>query len=173
MTVRIAKQEDFNVLDEALKETAKRLKRKGSTQWAHILTNEEASTLKMRLSKGEVLIIEEGPYMVGMCYLYEEPNEWDYSLWQKETESGNYYLHKVVVRDLFVGKQYGQKILKEVINWVKSHQGQRILLDCKADVAYLNEFYQKSGFKFVSSRYKGEFEELFADFNLYEYLIHQ
>ena len=154
-----------------LKEAAERLKRSGSKQWSHVLEDEEIEILKDKLVKKEVLVIEEDSQLVGMSYLYQKPNEWDFGLWEKEEIKGVYYLHKVVIGDLFVGKNYGEKIIETIIAWVSKNNGNSILLDCKTDVAYLNAFYQKSGFEFVKKCEKGSFKELFADFNLYEYRI--
>ena len=80
MDVRLAKPQDVSLLDDLLKETANRLKSKGSTQWSHILKGEETEALRKHIEQEEVIIFENDNQLVGMCYLYEEPNEWDQSL---------------------------------------------------------------------------------------------
>lgn len=173
MQTRIGEEKDFKLLDELLKEAANRLKEKGSKQWSHVLENEEEVNLLSHLIHKEVLVFEVNNELVGMCYLYTEPNNWDFGLWKQAEKQGHYYLHKVVIGDRFVGKNYGQQIMKEVLAWVRNKQGQKVLLDCKADVLYLNNFYQKIGFEFVSQSKAGSFDGLFADFNLYEYRLQQ
>ncbi|MEG0285339.1 MULTISPECIES: GNAT family N-acetyltransferase [Vagococcus] len=172
MDVRLAKPQDVSLLDDLLKETANRLKSKGSTQWSHILKGEETEALRKHIEQEEVIIFENDNQLVGMCYLYEEPNEWDQSLWGLEAEKGSYYLHKVVVSDLFIGKNMGSKVLENLFKWIEKHQGKVVRLDCKADVFYLNKLYQQVGFKFIKTCKAGAFEALFADFNLYEYHLH-
>jgi predicted GNAT family N-acyltransferase len=171
MKVRIAEMEDFNQLDKLQKEAATRLKNQGSSQWSEILTNDEQRNLLTRLESKELLLIEEENQLVGMCYLYTQPNDWDFSLWKREENKKHYYLHKLVIGDLFVGNNYGAKVLSNVIKWVKENEGEKVLLDCRADVSYLNNFYRKSGFKFIETVKADEVAELFGDFNLYEYLI--
>lgn len=171
MKTRIGHIDELALLNNLLKEAATRLKQKGSKQWAHVLEDRELEVLKDRLSEGEVLVFEENNQVVGMCYLYQKPNEWDFGLWEKQEEEGAYYLHKVVIGNRFVGKNYGEKIIEHIIDWVSEKNGKAVLLDCKADVSYLNSFYQKVGFIFVKKCEAGRFDELFADFNLYEYLI--
>lgn len=173
MKVRLGEVQELSLLNQLLKEAAERLKRKGSTQWGDVLENNELNSLKNRLIQQEVLVFEENNQIMGMCYLYQKPNDWDFGLWGKKEEKGHYYLHKVAIRDEFVGKNYGEELLDATIMWVQERKGYSILLDCKADVAYLNNFYQKQGFTFVKRCLAGTFDELFADFNLYEYLIQQ
>ncbi|GEM_PF-2454156 len=171
MKVRIAEMEDFNQLDRLQKEAATRLKNQGSSQWSYILTNDEQPNLLERLKNKEILVVEENYQLVGMCYLYTQPNEWDFSLWQREENKKHYYLHKLVIGDLFVGKNYGFKVINEIFEWVKENNGEKVLLDCKADVTYLTKFYKKSGLDLVETVKAGTFKELYSDFNLFEYLI--
>lgn len=173
MKVRIGSIEDFKKVDNLQKEVATRLKNQGSSQWSGILTNDEHPNLLTHLKGEELLLIEEDKELVGMCYLYTQPNDWDFSLWKKEENKKHYYLHKLVIGDLFVGNNYGSKVLGEIIKWVKENEGEKVLLDCRADVSYLNKFYQKSGFKFIETVKANDVTELFSDFNLYEYLILQ
>ena len=109
MKVRIAEMEDFNQLDKLQKEAATRLKNQGSSQWSEILTNDEQRNLLTRLESKELLLIEEENQLVGMCYLYTQPNDWDFSLWKREENKKHYYLHKLVIGDLFVGNNYGER----------------------------------------------------------------
>lgn len=169
--MRLGEPKDFLLLDSLLKETATRLQNKGSSQWNHILKGEETRELHKRLSQNEIFVFEEENVISGMCYLYQVPNSWDNSLWNQKEEKGSYYLHKVVVSDLFVGQKYGEKLLAKVFEWVKENQGEKIKLDCKSDVAYLNQLYQQIGFQFVRMCSAEISENVFADFNLYEYPV--
>ena len=171
MNIRIGKENEFDLLDDLLKQAATRLKNKGSEQWSHILEDAEQETLHFRLNNQEVLLFEENEQIAGMCYLYEEPNEWDADLWKHPKEDNHYYLHKVVISDAFVGQHYGEKMLLHLINWLEKQGGKRILLDCKADVTYLNTFYQKVGFQFIGSVKQADVPTLPSDFNLYEYKL--
>lgn len=171
MEVRIGQELEFKELDKIQKDVAERLKIKGSMQWDYILTNQEQANLKTHLSKKEVLVVEENKKIVGICYLYQEPEEWDRGLWQKEKDLKSYYLHKVMLSNDFTGGSYGEKLLSAVCAWVKTQQGEKILLDTRANVTYLNDFYKKFGFQLVGQRKKGAFDKLYSDFNLYEYQI--
>lgn len=170
MEVRVGQLSDFEQLDSLQKEVANRLKDKGSQQWDYILNNQEQANLKTHLLAKEVLVIEEANKLVGMCYLYQKPNSWDENLWHRELDKKSYYLHKVMLSSQFGG--YGEKLLSGVSEWIKAQKGEKILLDTRADVTYLNDFYKKFGFQLVGQRKKGEFEALHADFNLYEYQLH-
>ena len=173
MKVRIAELNDFEVLDNILKEVTTRLKNKGSKQWAYILTNGEQDVLRTHILKEEVLVIEENNLVVGTCYLYTQPNEWDYGLWQREENKDSFYLHKLAISDLFVGKHYGKKVMNSILEYVAEIGGEQVLLDARADVTYLNQFYQRIGFEFVAQVKENSAEILEADFNLYEYRLQQ
>lgn len=171
MRVRLGNKDDFSQLDKLQKEVATRLRKQGSSQWSEILKNDEQSNLLARLEEKELLLIEEEEKIVGMCYLYTKPNEWDSSLWKRDQNKKHYYLHKLTIGNLFVGNNYGSRVLDEIIKWTKENSGEKILLDCRADVSYLNNFYQKSGFTFVQTVKVDSAMELLTDFNLYEYSL--
>lgn len=171
MEINWAIPSDFECVNQILKETAERLNKKGSSQWAHILIGEEENTLAEHLKNKEVVILKENSIIVAIAYLYRKPNSWDVNLWGLPYDSQVYYLHKVAIKDEFVGKDYGKLFLQEVINWVKKIGGTKICLDCQASVPYLNQFYTTAGFSFRKKCLKGLFPELTADFNLYDYQI--
>ncbi|MEG0254389.1 MAG: GNAT family N-acetyltransferase [Vagococcus sp.] len=164
---------DFNDVNQILIETATRLNKKGSSQWSHILIGEEKEDLARHLADKEVVVLTMEKEIIALAYLYQKPNTWDFGLWQLPFNENIYYLHKVAIKDAFVGKNYGKQFLQEIIKWVKLSGGTRICLDCQASVPYLNQFYAESGFTFKGKCEKGHFPELTADFNLYDYEITQ
>lgn len=163
--------EELALIEGVLIEAASRIKKTGSTQWAHVLDGGEHQNLKEKIIAGNVYLVKKAEALAAIFYLTSEPSAWDQDLWQSlPVTRKTYYLHKLALVDEFTG----QGLAKEILHQVQKEFSQldaliSIRLDCIATQPYLNHLYPNSGFTKVGLCRNLHSGSLVADFNLYEW----
>lgn len=171
MKLRVAKARDQQAASKLLMEVAQRLQAKGSQQWQQILNGSEEEIITQRIANETLLVAEnEAEEVIALCYLYQEPSQWDQDLWEESVQPNIYYLHRVALGNQVSGQKIGQEFIQSIQDYLSQHGEEVVIrLDCVSYLAVLNDLYQNSGFQQVGVVADVTAGELVADFNLYEW----
>lgn len=149
---------------DILKETAEWLKKMGSSQWADVLEGTDKHGLAEAVKRGNVYFYYDNKELVGMFAAWKEPSSWDQLLWGAESTFSNaYYIHRVIIRPKYKGKNYGDQLLTDIKSQFKC-EVEELRLDCLASNQKLVSFYSRNKFNKVktSKDSNGELFELFS-----------
>ncbi|MTD38481.1 GNAT family N-acetyltransferase [Erwinia sp. CPCC 100877] len=137
---------------QLLKETAEWLRDQGSSQWSDILSGDDKHGITNAVINGDVFFYyDEEEQLIGMAAAWRQASAWDQYLWESvETKNDVRYLHRVIVRPAFRGKNYGEKLLNALKEEFKG-QVKELRLDCLGSNYKLISFYKRNNFKNIKS----------------------
>lgn len=167
---RLARTEDWPRIEELLHGVVRWLQSKGSKQWSDVLGGNDAHNTKARIEQDQVYIVEnETNDLVGVFILWDEQSPWDIDLWGREDTDEYAYLHRVAISRDYSGQSLGAPVVELAKKAAKENGKKAIRLDCRANLAPLNNLYQGTGFELVKVRKDYDSGDAVQDFNLYEY----
>ncbi|MGX7031091.1 hypothetical protein ACWN8B_06995 [Vagococcus zengguangii] len=172
MDIKIASSEQFEIIHSIMEQAARRIKDKGSTQWAHVLHGAEAGSLKDHLHKHEVYIGIVSDEIVAFCYLTPTASQWDETLWEDvtvESTANVYYLHKLALKQGWTGQRIADKFLIGLQQKISENYSQKVAirLDCMAEKSMLTQLYERNNFEFVARKEDVQATGFIAPFNIY------
>jgi len=150
LSIRRATTEDALKLQELLQEAARWIQSAyGLRQWRE--ENFTQALVDAFIGEHEVFVAERGRELVG-CYSVH----WTYEkIWGERYHEDAGYVHRLAVSRRYKGAGIGRQLLESAESYIRS-QGKRWLrLDCMADNAGLNRYYQSQGFG-LQGRFDGE-----------------
>lgn len=146
-----AQPKDLSLVKRLLFETAEWLNKKGSTQWAGLLSGEDVHNIEGAIDRQEVFLVYRSESIVGTFALWSKQTHWDKDFWGADETSDFFYLHRLALSANEHGMNSGNILLDKAKEIAASKKKVGLRLDCVASNHYLNSFYQKNGFKFVGS----------------------
>lgn len=169
--IKTATSEDAEEIKALLYETAVWISKKGSSQWAGLLKGEDVHGVSSAIDRGEVYLVYLKEEFIGTLALWDKQTAWDRDLWEEDTSSDYYYLHRIAVEKSQHGKGMGKYLLKAAKILGKDNNKLGIRLDCIADKPYLNKFYSSNGFTFVKTIKDYDNGEGLQNYNLYDFIL--
>ncbi len=161
---RKARESEFPIAVQLLKQAAQTLQNKQINQWAFWLHPNETQLNWVRegFAHQEFYFVENlDNQLVAMFRLLVE----DELYWGKQNVTAH-YVHSFVVEKQFAGQQIGSQILAQLEHHLTENNIFRFRLDCNASNPILCAYYEKHGFKKV-----GEKQMPHSLNNLYEKIL--
>lgn len=151
MKLKQASIEETQLAMSLLKESAEWLKESGSSQWSDVLQGEDRHGLADAVAKGEVYFFYNKNQLIGMTAAWVKPTDWDKLLWENiGFDQIACYLHRVIIRPSYRGKDYGQELLSALKVKFRNEVSE-LRLDCLASNRKLIRFYTGNEFINVGS----------------------
>ena len=161
ISYRQAHPQQYNLGLQLLKEAAIAIQNKGLDQWSIWLdpNDDQKNWVEDGFNNHEFFLIEntEGSN-VGMFRLSNQ----DLLYWG-EMEDDALYLHSLIIKKEFSGKQLGENMISLIEASLVKQGNQLLRLDCKASNQWLCAYYERLGFVKV-----GQVQMPHALNNLYE-----
>lgn len=147
---RKARETEFTIAIQLLKQAAQRLQKKQVNQWAFWLnpTETQLNWIREGFANQEFHFVENiDNQLVAMFRLLET----DELYWGTQSVMAR-YVHSLVVVPAFAGQQMGSTIMVHLENLFIEKGIFRFRLDCNASNPMLCAYYEKHGFKKVGEK---------------------
>ncbi len=149
-TVRIASEEDINVVITVLNEVAQWLKDKEVNQWQYLLGEEATTEIIEGIKEKYTYVVLNEEEVIGTFTVSPKQNDWDEHIFGKEEVFDSLYIHRLAVKRKYKGNGIGEMILKWIEENVQRDK-KYLKLDCVGHNRTLNDFYKRSGFEYLGS----------------------
>lgn len=150
LAIRRATTEDTEELRELLQKAARWIhSAHGLRQWRE--ENFTQDSVDAFIGEHEVFVAERDKELVG-CYSVH----WTYEeIWGERYHDDAGYVHRLAVSRRFKGAGIGRQLLESAESYIRSKGKRWLRLDCMADNASLNRYYQSQGYS-LQGRFEGE-----------------
>lgn len=161
MIFQTIKESDLPEVLAMFKTAAERISKMNVDHWQYWKNppQEKIEWVKEGIKNHEYFfVLNEENIKIGMLRILDE----DLLYWGKQNETAK-YVHSLVVKDEFTGKNLAKEILDKVETLAQKDDCKYLRLDCDSKNQKLCNFYENLGFKKV-----GEKELPLSIYNLYE-----
>ncbi|NGZ74521.1 GNAT family N-acetyltransferase [Saccharibacillus alkalitolerans] len=146
LTIREAAPEQSEMLAGMMKEAAEVMVQAGVEQWKPEMFT--AETVLSYFESRRVFMLSSDERPAGLFTLQAG----DPAYWQELNDDSYLYLHRLTVRPLYRGLDYGGIMLRYAEEEAVRQGKQGLRLDCVAHLPKLNAYYLRNGFRFVAER---------------------
>lgn len=148
-----ATEKDTTEILTLLLNTAKWFQEKGFMQWNALLEGIDSHHTEEKILNGDVFVYRCDGIIAGMVMLLQSPSEWDEKLWGKlSMDDDVIYLHRIAINRKYANEGLGEKILKWAGQRNLFEGKHRIRLDCLAQNAFLNTYYENAGYTYLGEK---------------------
>ena len=137
---------DAAILAELMREAAEVMVEKGVEQWKPEMFTEE--TVRRYFDTRRVFMLKADGHPAGLFTLQDN----DPAYWGDRNDDRYFYLHRLTVRPLYRGRDYGSFMLHYAEEEAVRADKDGLRLDCVAHLPSLNAYYVRSGFRLVAER---------------------
>ncbi len=146
LRIREAEREDAELLADLMREAAQVMVDRGIEQWKPEMF--DADTVRSYFDTRRIFLLTAEDRPAGLFTLQEG----DPAYWAEADDDRYLYLHRLTVRPEFRGRDYGGFMLRFAEQEAARKGKLGLRLDCVAHLPSLNDYYVRSGFRFVAER---------------------
>ncbi|MEK5441046.1 GNAT family N-acetyltransferase [Fredinandcohnia sp. FSL W7-1320] len=165
--IKIATNEDSNIIIKMLKQIALWMKDNEIHQWGFLLDGGDDEEIEQAISNQETYIVLKDNEIVATFTLLSKQSEWDRHIWGEDNSFKSLYLHRLAIIPTYMKKDMG----KSILTWIQNNLSDQeyLRLDCVADNLKLNNFYKNNKFELVGftdghSKYQLSIKQYFKSF---------
>ncbi|OWA37377.1 hypothetical protein B9G55_04760 [Saccharibacillus sp. O16] len=146
LLIRKAQPVDARMLADMMREAAVVMVEKGIEQWKPEMFTVE--TVQTYFDTRQIFMLMVADHPAGLFTLQES----DPAYWAERNDDRYLYLHRLTVRPVYRGRDYGGLMLRFAEEEAMRRGKRGLRLDCVAHLPSLNRFYVRSGFELVAKQ---------------------